>query len=184
MTMQTLDLINETTINYTANIPNDDLKTILAKIRSMNVDELEKLLKDELKSGSLGKYYLLASLRDIFKVYKDLGDSSLNYESGSCSKQCFKDCNVFNLKGNTSNKSLAFSFVKENNEIARIHPCPNFHNTKNQHVPADAQLFMILLNCESKMKGNYIEKKADSPEMTDRKLKQLQRVLNSMPGID
>ena len=43
-----------------------EILEILSTIKRMDVSELEKLLDEEIKSKSLGKYYFLAFMRDIF----------------------------------------------------------------------------------------------------------------------
>ena len=144
-----------------------EVKNILNTIIEMDVVELEKHLDEEVKVQKHGKYFLLATLRDIFLRYKETGNSHIIVEQGRCRSGCYKKpSNIINIRGNSSDENFAFVIEKENGKIALIHFCPNFVNMHNINIPASFELRNIAYRKESEMLGEDISQWNDEENIS------------------
>jgi len=122
-----------------------EILEILSTIKRMDVSELEKLLDEEIKSKSLGKYYFLAFMQDIFQIFKSSNDEVLEVESGTCIKNCHSNCLVYNLRGKTSKKNFSFVIEKESGKIKGLHSCLGFIDSDNKFVPPNSELYLTTM---------------------------------------
>jgi hypothetical protein len=143
----------------------NEIEELMDTIKSMNLEELDRLLDEELNNNVSGKYFILATLRDLFINYEKLGDTELTLELGYCEKNCYKNaCKVFNLSGKDSGKDFAFVIEKNSDRISGIHLCPSFTDSNDVKRPIDNDLYYDALKKDSEMrkkrKSNWDDEKS------------------------
>ena len=137
--------------------PSDDFQELVALIEEMNIVEFEPLLDEnlnsELEDSFLGKYHILAILRDLFMEYKAAGDTRISIEQGTCGHGCDKRCAIINLQGNNSKKNFAFGLDKSDAPIVNFHTCYGFLGKNKSKKLIDEDMMFNSLKKDAELKG-------------------------------
>ncbi|TCI84463.1 hypothetical protein [Tenacibaculum sp. M341] len=152
--MPELEIQSNIKIDALSDTHKNQLEEILALFAEMNVTKIEPIIDENVNDkDSLGKYQTLAVLRDLFIDFKNSGDTKVSIEIGKCNSNCYPDCAVFNLTGNTSNKNFAFVLDKENGIIKKLHYCGLFSTKDNIQKKPDVDMYINALKKEVEMEG-------------------------------
>lgn len=152
----------------------DELDMVFNSIKSMELEELYRLLDEEMKSNELGKYYLFAILRDIFQQFNNAGDTELEVEFGGCKMACYESsCKVINIIGNNSEKNFSFVIEKDGSRISGIHSCLFFQNSEGNIITPSEELLSLTLKKQQEMlkKGGGEWDETNGIEMTTKLLR-------------
>jgi len=129
----------------------NEINYVINLIKKLEISEIEPhinsskediICDDDLQSD---KYFFLSVLRDIFRKYKDLGDTELSYFRSSCSS-CEQNMNkpVHVFEGNKSNSQFGFIPVNNSNNKLSFHFCLSFLN-KEGGASTGSGAFIVLI---------------------------------------
>ncbi len=111
---------------------------IVVAFSEMNIEELVKLLDEEIDYQDLGKWRFLALIKKQFEQFQKDGDTYLFQEASQC-MGCSFGTFGFIFKGNKSERKWSLVFKVEDKALVDIYECNMMlgHHVEDKNEPSD-----------------------------------------------